>query len=152
MGWGEKSMSHKVYEIDNPTAVIGELAKAFCESYGEESLAVFVPICKRYGYNLGLKMRDNMEGLSFPDRVAAWLAPGIRAGVAEIIEGCDSRVKIKGSYCPLNLQGSKRIVCERLMSIDEGLVSALAEKDISVTIEKTMAQGDQYCLVSFSTK
>jgi hypothetical protein len=36
------------------------------------------------------------------------------------------------------------------MCIDEGLVSALAEREITLKIDRSMARGDDACLVRFS--
>jgi hypothetical protein len=146
-------MTDKKYKVDNPTAAIGELAKELYKKYGEEVFPVLRPVLRDYGFNMGVRLRQKLADLSFSNRVIAWMEPGIKAGVAEILEKGDASVKIKGSFCPLNLRGSGRTVCENLMAIDEGLISALADdREIHLLIEKTLAQGDPYCMVTFSIK
>lgn len=146
-------MTGKKYKVDNPTAAIGELAKELYKKYGEEVFSVLVPVLSDYGFNLGMKLQKKMADASFSNRVIAWLEPGIKAGVVEIMEKGDNFVKTKGTFCPLNLKNSGRPVCENLMAIDEGIVSALAGgRKVKYVIEKTMAQGDPYCLCTFIIK
>ena len=93
-----------------------------------------------------------MPELGFSDRVVGWLSHLIEKGKCEIVEKKPDRVTVKGYYCPLNLEGSNYALCESLMVIDEGLVSALAEEDVSLKIEKSLSRGDDCCLVTFSLK
>lgn len=146
-------MADKKYGVDNPTAVLGVLAKELYGKYGEEVFSVFTPILREYGFNVGMKLKKKLAERSFSERVLVWMDPGIKAGVVEVMEKEDTLVKIKGSFCPLNLKGCGRILCKKLMSIDEGIVSALADdRKIHLVIEKTLAQGDPYCMVTFSIK
>jgi hypothetical protein len=146
-------MAETKYRVDNPTTAIGVLATELYKKYGEEVFSVLRPVLRDYGFNVGVKLRKKLADASFSNRVVAWLEPGIKAGVVEIMEKGDARVTTKGTFCPLSLKGSGRAVCENLMAIDEGLVSALADgREIRLVIEKTMAQGDPYCLVTFSIK
>lgn len=147
----ESKMTDKKYRVDSPTAALGEIAKELYRKYGEEVFSVFTTVLREYGFNAGTKLRKKLVDKSFSERVLAWMEPGINAGVAEILERSNTSVKIKGSFCPLNLKGSGRVVCEHMMTIDEGLVSALADdRKIRLVIEKTLAQGDPYCMVTFS--
>lgn len=144
-------MSGKKRKVDNPTAVIGEMAKELYGKYGKEVFPVFTPVLMDYGLNVGARLKKKLADASFPDRIRIWLDAGIKAGLVEIVEQGDKFVKTKGLFCPLNLDGSGRIVCENLMKIDEGIVTALADgRKVSLAIEKTVAQGDPYCLVTFS--
>jgi hypothetical protein len=142
-------MSAKNYKINNPTAVIGELAKKFQEKYGEEALAVFRPVLREYGFHAGSRLREKMSDKSFADRVEGWLEPIIKKGRCEVVEKGPTHVTVKGTACPLNLEGSNHALCDACMSIDIGLVSALAEKEITLKIDKSMARGDECCLVRF---
>jgi hypothetical protein len=142
-------MTAKAYKVDNPTAVIGELAKKFQEKYGEEALELFKPILREYGFNGGTRLRKKMADKGFADRVEGWLEPIIKTGLCEVIEKGPAHITIRGMACPLNLEGSNQALCDACMCIDEGLVSALAEKDILLKIDKSMARGDDCCLVRF---
>ena len=143
-------VSLKQCKLDNPTAVIGELAKRLQAEYGDEVLTVFGDVLEEYGYQSGLKLSRKMTNVSFPERITAWLESFIKTGKSEIVEMKADLVTMRGYECPLNLEGSNRKLCEALMKIDEGLVSALAEKEVILKIEKSLACGDEHCLVTFS--
>ncbi|MBC7196278.1 MAG: hypothetical protein H5U39_03380 [Deferribacterales bacterium] len=147
--WEEGQYIKPSKNIDNPLVVISELAKNIYEKYGDEALFLFGPILKQYGFNSGLKIKQKVEKATFADRVKAWLEEGLKSGQSQIVEVGDSYIIIKGYQCPLRLENSGRILCEVLMNIDVGIVSALAGKDINIKINKTLAQGDEYCLVTF---
>ena len=71
-------MSSKQCKLDNPTAVIGELAKRLQAKYGDEVLTVFGDVLKEYGYQSGLKLSKKMTNVSFPERITTWLEPFIK--------------------------------------------------------------------------
>jgi hypothetical protein len=142
-------MSSKQYKLDNSTAVIGELAKRLYDKYGDEALSVFGDVLKEYGYQCGLKLNTNMKNVSFPERITTWLESFIKSGKAEVVEEKADLITMRGYDCPLNLEGSNKKLCESLMKIDEGLASALAEKEIILKIDKSLACGDEHCLVTF---
>ena len=143
-------MTSKQRKLDTLSAVIGELAKLLQAKYGDEVLSVFQDVLKEYGYQSGLKLSKKMTNLSFSDRITAWIEPFIKKGQSEFVEIEADFVTLKGHDCPLNLEGTNRELCESLMKLDEGLVSALAENEISMRIEKSRACGDEHCLVTFS--
>ncbi|OHC68065.1 MAG: hypothetical protein A2045_10100 [Rhodocyclales bacterium GWA2_65_20] len=143
-------MADQEHKIDSLTAVIGELAKRMQKKYGDEALDVFVPILKEYGFHAGTRLAKKMADRDFPDRVAGWLEPLIKSGLSEVVEHDPTHVTIRGRACPLNLEGTNRALCDACMAIDQGLVSALAENEISLRIEQSMARGDNACVVHFS--
>ena len=143
-------MKTKPYQLDTPTAVIGELAKRLQAQYGDDVLLIFSDVLKEYGRQGGMRLRKKTADLAFPERVTVWLEPFLRSGKAEVVKSEGDRVTIKGFDCPLNLEATNQALCTALMRIDEGLVSALAEKDITLKIEKSLACEDSFCLVTFS--
>jgi len=143
-------MAAKTYKIDSPAAVIGELTKELHKKYGDEVLDVIAPILQEYGLHSGRRLMKKLAGRNFADRVEAWLEPIIRTGLCEVIEKGPAHVAIRGTDCPLNLEETSGALCDACMCIDEGLVSALAEKEITLRIERSMARGDDACLVRFS--
>jgi len=143
-------MADKEYKIDSLTAVIGELAKQMQKKYGDEALDVFTPILKEYGFHAGKRLTKKMVDRDFPDRVAGWLEPLISAGLSEVVERDQTHVTIRGTACPLNLEATNRALCDACMAIDQGLVSALAENEVTLSIEQSMARGDKSCVVHFS--
>lgn len=142
-------MADKAYRIDSPTAVIGELAKQLQQKYGDEALALFGPILKEYGFHSGSRLARKLADQDFPERIEAWLEPLVKTGQSEVVEKSPQRVSIRGTFCPLNLEGSNGLLCDTCMRIDEGLVSALAGKPVTVKIEESMARGDARCSVTF---
>jgi hypothetical protein len=145
-------MNSKHYKLDNLSAVIGELAKRLQIKYGNEALSIFREVLEDYGYQCGTKLRGKMLDLSFPDRVTGWLNSFFENGQAEVVEKKSDRVTVKGFKCPLNLEGSNRVLCEALTMLDVGLVRALAEEDITLKIEKSLSCGDECCLATFALK
>ncbi|TRZ92255.1 MAG: hypothetical protein D4R84_12655 [Rhodocyclaceae bacterium] len=143
-------MVAKTCKIDNPAAVIGALAKELHGKYGDEVLDVIAPILREYGFQSGHRLMKKLADRVFADRVEAWLEPIIRTGLCEVIEKGPAHIAIRGTDCPLNLEETTGALCDACMCIDEGLVSALAEKDITLRIERSMARGDDACLVRFS--
>lgn len=143
-------MVAKTYEIDSPTAVIGELAKELQKKYGDEALEIIAPILRKYGLHSGRRLMKKLADKNFADRVEGWLEPIIRTGLCEVLEKGPEHVAIRGTDCPLNLEGTNRALCDACMCIDEGLVSALAGKEITLRIERSMARGDDACMVRFS--
>ena len=146
----EVLMSTNVYKIDSPTAVIGELAKIFQEKYGAEALALFKPVLREYGFHTGSRLRKKMADKNFTDRVESWLEPIMKTGLGEVVEKGPAHITIRGTNCPLNLDQTNGDLCDTCMCIDEGLVSALAEKEITLRIDQSIARGDQCCLVTFA--
>jgi hypothetical protein len=142
-------MSAKHDKMDNPTAVIGALAKTLQNKYGEEALDLLRPILREYGFHGGDRLKKKMADKSFTDRVEGWLEPIIKTGLCVVVEKSEEHVTVRGLACPLNLEGSNQALCDACMSIDIGLVSALAEKEITIKIDKSMARGDECCLVTF---
>lgn len=143
-------MVPKSYKIDSPTAVIGELAKELHKKYGDEALDVMAPILREYGLHSGRRLMKKLADKDFADRVEAWLDPIIKTGLCEVIEKGPAHVAIRGTDCPLNLENTSRAHCDACMCIDEGLVSALAEKEITLRIDRSLARGDNACQVRFS--
>jgi hypothetical protein len=143
-------MANTEYKIDSLTAVIGELAKQMQKKYGDEALEVFAPILKEYGRHAGKRQTKKLAARDFPDRVASWLEPLVSAGLSEVVAHDPTHVTIRGTACPLNLEGTNRALCDACMAIDQGLVSALAEHEITLNIEQSMARGDKSCVVHLS--
>jgi hypothetical protein len=143
-------MAAKTYKIDSATAVIGELAKELQKKYGDEALEVMAPILREYGVHSGRRLLKKFADKDFADRVEAWLQPIISAGLCEVTEKGPAHVAIRGTDCPLNLEGTNRALCDTCMCIDEGMVSALAGKEITLNIDRSMARGDDACVVRFS--
>ena len=144
-------MAAKTYKIDSATAVIGELAKELQKKFGDQALEIMAPILREYGLHSGRRLLKKLAERDFAGRVAGWLEPVIAAGLCEVVEKGPAHVAIRGTDCPLNLEGSNGALCNTCMCIDEGLVSALGEKEVTLRIERSMARGDNACLVRFST-
>jgi len=142
-------MPEKTYAIDSSLAAIGELAKELQKRYGDEPLSLLRPILREYGFHAGSRLRKNMEDKSFPDRVEAWMTPLIRKGLAGVVEKGPEHIRITGTDCPLNLEGTNRALCEACMGIDEGVIAALGGCEVTLSIEKSLACGDECCQVLY---
>ncbi|MFA7280635.1 MAG: L-2-amino-thiazoline-4-carboxylic acid hydrolase [Sterolibacterium sp.] len=140
----------KTYKIDSATAAIGEMARQLQKKYGDEALAIIAPILREYGLHSGQRLVKKLADRDLAGRVEGWLEPIIKAGLCEVIVREPTHVAIRGTDCPLNLEGTNDALCNTCMRIDQGLVSALAEKEITLKIEKSLARGDGACEVHFS--
>jgi len=138
--------------LDNPVAVVGELAKRLHARYGDDILPVFSEVLREYGHHIGVKLAKGMAGLDFTERVIRWLDMFLRTGQAVIVRQDDLGVVVKGYHCPFNLEAGDRTLCKALMAIDAGLIGALAEGDSDLVIEKSLVEGDDCCLISFLRK
>jgi predicted ArsR family transcriptional regulator len=138
--------------LDNPVAVVGELAKRLHALYGDDILPVFSEVLREYGHHIGVKLAKGMTGLSFTERVIRWLDMFLRTGQAVIVRQDDRGVVVKGYHCPFHLEAGDRSLCKSLMAIDAGLIGALAEGDSDLIIEKSLVEGDDCCLISFLRK
>jgi len=145
-------MNSKANRLDNPVAVVGELAKRLHVRYGDDILPIFSEVLREYGYHIGAKLAKGMTGLIFTERVIRWLDMFLRTGQAVIVRQDDRSVVVKGYHCPFNLDAGDRTLCEALMAIDSGLIRALAEGDSELIIEKSLVNGDDCCLISFLRK
>ena len=143
------AMNSKSGKLDNPVAVVGELAKRLHARYGDDILPVFSEVLTEYGYHIGVKLAKGMAGLSFTERVIRWLDMFLRTGEAVIVRQDDRGVVIAGYRCPFNLEAGDRALCRALMAIDTGLIGALAEGGSELIIEKSLVNGDGCCLISF---
>ncbi len=137
-------------KLDNPMAVIGALAKAMYESYGDEVLPVFESVLREYGYQRGLALRRKLDDKNFVDRIEAWMAPAFEAGGGKTVEKTLNSITVKGSACPFNLHGCGRDLCIALMGFDQGFASALADHEVTLEIATSLAGGDEDCLVTWS--
>ena len=127
----------------------GKLCVALYEKAGDEGLQIIEQIYGRYGYEVGLGLRKKWNPQDFSEASRQFEKMTNEAGLP-------SKVEIKGreacwtSYrCPLGLQNTYRQVCEAVMAMDREIFRALLglEKGkIEIEIQKTVADGDDFCL------
>jgi hypothetical protein len=56
---------------------------------------------------------------------------------------------IHGSGCPLGLEKKGRVLCEMMMTLDQGIIEEASGKKIRFKINKTLAAEDVFCEVIF---
>ncbi len=127
----------------------GKLCVALYEEAGDAGLRIIEEIYGEYGYEVGTGLREK------------W-APGDLFEASKQFEkmtneaDLPSKVEVKGNEahwtayrCPFSLQNTYRQVCKAAMAMDREIFRALLglEKgQIEIEIQKTVADGDDFCL------
>ena len=133
-------------------ATLGALSKAFYERYGEEALPIIARVAANYGVGIARIIQKmgpvrNMKDLG--EILKMWETMRF---ASELIELTNNTIHFKVPKCPLGLEGTTRELCEAMMSSDSKMVSTLLEQEVEAKILKSIAAGDKYCEVKYSTK
>jgi hypothetical protein len=134
----------------DPNHAFGAVCAAMIDRFGEEAETIIRDLCVRRGLALGEKLASTLSQRSFPLGMEAFVAASRQSKTpAEIVSLTNKRAVVTGERCPLGLQGKGLSVCRALMAVDTGILQVACGREIRVTIEKSVAKGDDHCLVIF---
>ncbi|MEJ2716401.1 MAG: hypothetical protein P8182_04570 [Deltaproteobacteria bacterium] len=132
----------------DPNHAFGALCAAMIDRFGEEAETIIRDLCARRGLALGETLASALSRRSFATGVEAFVAASQQSKTpAKIVSLTDKRAVVIGERCPLGLQGKGLSVCKALMAVDTGILQMACGQEIRVTIEKSVAKGDDHCLV-----
>ena len=123
--------------------MVGALAKAFHEKYGDESLEVTRNTMRAFGEGFGrtLKKRAGSDSLKV---IAATQNKTLEElGFMSQLYGSDDEIRSTALVCPFGLENTSRELCEAVMGFDEGMYWSVGQ--LKLWIEKTLADGDYCC-------
>jgi predicted hydrocarbon binding protein len=133
-------------------STLGALSKEFYEKFGEDAL----PIISRISEDSGAKSGEMMKGMlksqdmkSVAELFNMWEMMGMKM---EVLEISDDTLRFKAPMCILGIENTSKELCEALMSSDKGMMSTLLGKEVNINIPVSLAAGDEYCEVVFTTK
>jgi predicted hydrocarbon binding protein len=132
-------------------ANIGNLCKAFYEKYGNEA----IPIIKNMSEHSGAKSGEMMQSMlksrdmkSIAELFKMWEMMGMKL---EVLEVSDDTLRFKTPTCMLGIENTSKELCEAMMNSDKAMMGALLGKEVKIEIPKSLAVGDDYCEVVFTT-
>ena len=133
-------------------AVIGNLSKEFYNKFGDEAL----PIITKVSLESGAKSAEMMQSMlkskdmkSIAELFKMWEMMGMKF---EILSVSDDMLHFKTPKCVPGIENTSKALCEAMMNSDKAMVGTLLGKEVTVKIPKSMASGDEYCEVIFTTK
>lgn len=134
----------------DPNHALGAVCAAMIDRFGQEAEALIAELCARRGLALGKKLAAAMPERSFSAGMEAFIAASRKSHTpAELISMTGTRAVVSGDRCPLGLEGKGLSVCRAMMAVDTGILQVACGAEIRVTIEKSVACGDDHCLVVF---
>ena len=136
-------------------SVQGKLCAALFESQGESVLPTFEKIYGEYGEELGagLQKRSGSNGLEQAAKALQDMFDQAALPAEATFDG--ERIHWEGRLCPFGLENTHRKVCEAVMAIDLEMTRQLvgvSRGQLGITIDKTMAGGDECCRGTYFIK
>lgn len=144
-------MSREKYPASSNEEVMGSLARALHEKGGDEVIPFIASLFGKLGSTAGAKLKRKMEQGDFKSAVTTFFSSALNAQPprAEFLELTDEKLVIKAFICRIGLFGAGRKLCEAIMELDREMISQIAGEKIDMHIEKSMAAGDDCCLIKF---
>ena len=137
-------------KLSDLSYTLGVLSSKFIEEFGEKAEEIVSEIFHQRGLALGKGFASKLGEKSFETTVKAFIAASKKSEApGEIISLDEKRAVVKGAGCPFTLNGRGRKVCEAIMALDQGLMGVASGCKISVTVNRTLAEGDDHCEVVF---
>lgn len=137
-------------DLVDPNHAFGAICAAMMDRFGEEAETIIRALCIQRGLALGKKLASTLSNRSFRTGVEAFVAASRQSKTpAELVSLTSERAVLTGDRCPLGLEGKGLGICKALMSVDTGILQVACGQEIRVTIEKSVAKGDDHCLVVF---
>lgn len=130
----------------NMQSLHGKLCVSLYEQFGEECLPKIEETYGDYGRQLGSGFKKKWNIENFEAAGTAFMKMCNAAGLPASIRFEGNTGHWEGSLCPFGLENTHRRVCEAMMAMDLEMMRALTGTEkISMTIEKTLAAGDEIC-------
>ena len=137
----------KLFDVDY---TLGALCSEFLEQFGEKAEKIISRICNQRGHALGKILVAKKGNKSFENAIKAFLAASEKGNAPDKLISLEkNRAVLQGTVCPLGLKGRGRKICETMMLMDQGILEEASGKKIKLTMNKTVAAGDDYCEVTF---
>jgi len=133
-------------------STLGALSKEFYDKFGDEALPIISKVSEESGGKSGMMMQGMLKSKdmeSVAELFKMWEMMGMELEVMDISE---DTLSFKSPKCILGVENTSRELCEALMNSDRAMMSALLDKKVNISIPKSLAEGDDYCEVVFSTK
>ncbi|MFX1445846.1 MAG: L-2-amino-thiazoline-4-carboxylic acid hydrolase [Promethearchaeota archaeon] len=136
---------------NNPTEAQGMLIKAFYEKFGKEALPIVKEILRKQGRALGLKIKNKLPDNKL-STVARAFSKSYDPNLVKVIRIADDIFQIQGSQCPFGLENTSRELCEAVMEIDHEYFRTAVSDKITLSINKTVAEGESCCDTIYELK
>jgi len=129
---------------NNAIEAQGLLIKEVYKRFGKVALPIISKVLRQQGRAIGLKVKNKLKDHSLSS-VAETFISSWDPIMIEAVEISDNKFHIKGFGCPFGLENTSRELCEAVMEIDfEYFRTAVSDK-IELSIEKSVAAGDDCC-------
>lgn len=147
-------MSIDEYPASSSEEVMGSLAKALSERSSQDEIPFIAALFGKMGKTSGRRLKEKMGRLDFASAVTTFFTPALKSQPprAEFIELSDNRLVLKAFTCRLGLRGAGRELCKAIMELDREMISEIAGEKVVMCIEKSLAAGDDCCLIRFQLK
>ncbi len=142
------------YLASSRQEVMGSLARIVYEKNGAGALPLIESLFEELGVAEGRKAGKKLQANDFEEAIKSFFAPALQARPprAEIVELSGEKVVIKAFKCVMGLYGAGKEVCQAVMALDQSMLTSLTEKPLRMEIIKSLAAGDEHCLIEFRVK
>jgi len=126
----------------------GRMCSRLYEKFGDPALEVIREVYGAYGFEIGCGLQQKFQPATLTDAAAIFFMLCEKAGLPYRYEHKGDALLWNGYKCPFGLENTHRPVCEAMMQMDVEMLGALlgVEKGhVKLTIEKTLAAGDECC-------
>lgn len=138
---------HRLFDANY---ALGVLCSEFAERFGAESGEIISRVCLERGRALGRKLASSIDEPSFENAVNAFVGASKRGRhPAELVSLEPDRAVVRGTGCPLALEGRGERICRLMMHMDQGILEEASGKPIRFTVRRSLADGDDHCDVCF---
>ncbi len=133
---------------DNMQTAAGKLCVALYEELGDVVLPAMARVYGQYGYEIGRGLAERWKPRDLAEAARAFIALCNDQGLPSSVVMKGDVGHWTGHKCPFGLENTRREVCDALMAMDRELFRGLLDLSpgrLALTIEKTLAAGDDCC-------
>lgn len=135
--------------LSDQNYTLGVLCSEFYNRYGEETAEILMRICHQRGLALGRGL-DKKGEKSFENAIKSFVAASEKTKTpAKLVSLEKHRAVFQGNGCPLGLNDRGRMMCEMMMTLDQGIIEEASGQKVKFKVIKTLAAGDPYCEALF---